>query len=127
MLSVNYRGVECSSIESGELDVDGGSSNGGQENMSGESAEESYSQLKNTLDLYLKYQQLLDENMFHSSAQKKMVLNKFKDLKQTLANYLEENSINNDMVEKLNAELNKNRKHDKLSVDMEGRVPFKWG
>ena len=80
MLSVNYRGVECSSIESGELDVDGGSSNGGQENMSGESAEESYSQLKNTLDLYLKYQQLLDENMFHSSAQTKMVLNKFKDL-----------------------------------------------
>lgn len=93
--------------------------------------------LKMTLDLYWKYHKLLDENMFFSSAQKKLIKEKFKHLKNLLINFLNENSISKDVLLKVNSDLQTKKIQEELktkeahvaafSQDNKLRQPFKWG
>ena len=43
---------------------------------------------------YMKYQQMLEENVFQNSSQKKLVQSKYRKLKQSLSTYLNENENN---------------------------------
>ncbi len=126
IFTVNYH-VRCSPIEA--IEEIGQSENEDLIDTSDE--EDSINELKKALGLLFKYQQLLHDNMFHSSAQKKMVLNNYKDLVKTLENFLSENSIDKETFEQLTAELNKNHKNDGSSspdlMHLKSHLPFKWG
>ena len=117
--TVSYH-VNCNSIEAIEgIDQ--------QDIMISSEDEDSFNELKMALGLLVKYQQLLHDNMFQSSAQKKMAINKYKNLMKTLANYFNESEINKETVEQLNAELNKKSKSDGSNKYLKSRPPFKWG
>lgn len=95
--------------------------------------ESSYNSLRGAFELYLKYQQLLEENTFYSSAQKKLVREKYKWMKNLLTNYLNENATIKEMISKVNSDLTKSKQDGANSKSKENiidsipksRQPFK--
>ena len=84
---------------------------------------------------YMKYQQMLEENVFQNSSQKKLVQSKYRKLKQSLSTYLNENENNIEIIDQLIFEIPRklNYKAFKQLTETETesqsrfRRPFKWG
>ena len=93
-------------------------------NVSENNQPEQFNSLIQTIYAYIKYKQMLKDNLFINLSEKKSVLKKYKMLKNLLTDFADVNQIDFELINRLDFDPKKN---STAKYDSKARSPFKWG
>jgi hypothetical protein len=93
-------------------------------NVSENNQPEQFNSLIQTIYEYIKYKQMLKDNLFINLSEKKSVLKKYKMLKNLLTDFADVNQIDFELINRLDFDPKKN---STTKYDSKARSPFKWG